>query len=125
MKRWTRRLLILIFILFWLMIMVLPTVAFVLAMNGQIRLGGDGQRYWRLFMVQEAEAEGVGLERARPVDAPPDAPPNTQCTKVSVNYWIWAAQSGAGEGPSAEYCQCSDAATGQSADVVPPACLLP
>lgn len=120
MKRWTRRLLILTFILIWLLVMVLPTVAFVLAMNGQLRLGGDDQRYWRLFMVQEAEAEGIGLERARPVDALPDAPPNTQCSKVSVSYWLWA-----GEGQSAEYCQCSDGATGQSVDVVPPACLLP
>ncbi len=107
------------------MVMVLPSVAFVLAMNGQLRLGSGDQRYWRLFMVQEAEAEGVGLERARPVDTPPDAPLNTECSKVSVSYWLWASQSGTGEDQGVEYCQCADGVTGQSVAVTPPACLLP
>ena len=62
MKVWLRRLLLLLFVLFWLALILMPTVAFILARNGQIQIGRSDGRHWRLFLVQEADMEGLGLE---------------------------------------------------------------
>lgn len=117
MNIWLRRLLILIFVLFWLAFLLTPTLAFVLARNGQVQLGRTEGRHWRLFLVQEANSEGLGLERGRPVPAPGDAPDGVSCLMNSVSYWMWT-----GDGQSVSYCQCTDA-NGDFADVVPPACM--
>lgn len=115
-----RRFLMLLFALFWLALLLLPTLAVVLARNGQIQVGRSEGRHWRLFLLQDAEAEGLGLERGRPVDPPPDAPAGARCLRVSVGYWLWA-----GEGQGAAYCQCQDETTGESLSMIPPACQQP
>lgn len=120
MNVWLRRSLMLLFVIFWLALILTPTLAFVLARNGQVQVGQPDGRHWRLFLVQQADAEGVGLERARPVDAPGDAQDSVQCLQTSINYWMWS-----GEGPAATFCQCADMATGAIVDITPPACLLP
>lgn len=120
MNVWLRRSLMLLFAIFWLALILTPTLAFVLARNGQVQVGQTDGRHWRLFLVQEADTEGVGLERARPVAAPDDAQDSVQCLQTSINYWMWS-----GEGPSATFCQCVDMAAGAIADITPPACLLP
>lgn len=106
----------LLIIVLWLAIMMLPMLAFVLARNGQVQLGDSDGRHWRLFLLQEAEAEGLGLERGRPVAPPLDAP-GASCLQTSVSYWMWT-----GEGQDVIYCQCADAATGNRLPQVPPAC---
>jgi len=119
MRVWPRRLLILLFILFWLAVMLFPTLAVVLARNGQLQLGDTDGRHWRLFLLQEADFEGLGLERARPV-APPLSAPSASCTQTTVSYWLWA-----GEGQGANYCRCIDADSGADLPDVPPACQTP
>lgn len=109
----------LIVLLAWLALMALPTLAFVLARNGQVQLGDSDGRHWRLFLLQEAGSEGLGLETARPV-APPLEAPGAACLRTEVAYWLWA-----GEGQDVAYCQCADAATGESLPAVPPACAAP
>lgn len=120
MNVWLRRLLMLLFALFWLVLILAPTLAFVLARNGQIQIGSSEGRHWRLFMVQEADAEGLGLERGRPVSPPFDAPESSACLQTTITYWMWT-----GVGQDALYCQCVDSTTGNLLDVTPPACLLP
>lgn len=120
MNIWLRRGLMVLFALFWLALILTPTFAFVLARNGQIQIGEIDGRHWRVFMLQQADTEGIGLERARPVDAPADLDGPIQCLKTTIDYWMWR-----GEGMPADYCQCMDATTGTVVDVVPPACLLP
>lgn len=120
MKVWLRRLLILLFVLFWLALLLTPTLAVMLARNGQLRIGLGEERYWRFFLVQQAEAEGVGMERSRPVDPPAGAADTIHCSQQTVDYWMWT-----GEGQSVEYCQCLDGESGQSVDIVPPACQSP
>lgn len=110
----------LLFILFWLALVLTPTLAFVLARNGQVQIGGIDSRHWRLFMLQQADSEGIGLERARPVDPPPGSGESVQCLRTSIDYWMWN-----GEGAPATYCQCTDTTTGTMVDIIPPACLLP
>lgn len=120
MNVWLRRLLIVLFVLFWLVLLLTPTLAVMLARNGQLRIGLGGERYWRIFLLQQADAEGIGLERGRPVAAPDGAPDTVRCSQISVDYGMWV-----GKGPSVNYCQCMDGATGQSVDMTPPVCLLP
>ena len=119
MNRWLRRGLIVLFVLFWLGVMLFPTLAVVLARNGQLQLGDSNGRHWRLFLLQEPDFEGLGLERARPV-APPLAAPSAACLRTTVSYWLWA-----GEGQGADYCQCVDPASGAAVPDVPPACQAP
>jgi hypothetical protein len=120
MNRWLRRGLLLLIILVWLVIMISPALAFVLARNGQLQIGPTDGRHWRLFLLSDAEAEGLGLERSRPVASPLEAPPSVRCTQTSVDYWMWT-----GIGFNTEYCQCADTATGNMTDYTAPACRLP
>lgn len=107
-------------VLIWLGIMLIPTAAFVLARNEQLQIGDSTGPHWRLFLLQEARTEGLGLERARKVSPPPDAPETARCLRTSVRYWLWT-----GEGESADYCQCLDEATGAGLPITPPACQTP
>lgn len=109
-----------LFVLFWLALLLTPSLAFILARNGQVQLGSSQGRHWRLFLVQQADAEGVGLERGRPVTPPADAPESASCLQTTISYWMWA-----GEGQGTSYCQCVDLGTGDLLDIMPPACLLP
>lgn len=118
MNVWLRRLLILLFLLVWLVLLLMPTVAVILARNGQIQIGRAEGRHWRLFLLQEAEVEGLGLERGRPV-APPLEAPDASCLRTTVDYWLWA-----GEAQGAAYCQCFGPA-GDALPVTPPTCLSP
>ena len=119
MKGWPRRVLMLVFVLLWLAVMLFPTLAVVLARNGQLQMGDSDGRHWRLFLLQEPDFEGLGLERTRLV-APPLSAPAAVCLQTSVAYWLWA-----GEGHDARYCQCTDPATGATIADVPPACQTP
>ncbi len=109
----------LLVLLVWLALMLLPALAFVLARNGQVQVGDSDGRHWRLFLVQDADAEGLGLEVARPVAPSLDAPGAT-CLRTNVGYWLWT-----GEGQDVAYCQCVDVATGESVPAVPPVCATP
>lgn len=117
---WLRRLLILLFVLFWMALVLTPTMAFYLSRNGQIQVGRTEGRHWRVFLIQQADTEGLGLEQSRPVAAPADATGDISCLKTTIKYWMWA-----GEGQSAAFCQCADVATAEIVDVMPPACLVP
>lgn len=120
MKLWVRRLLILLFVLFWLAVILTPTLAFVLARNGQVQVGRAEGRHWRLFLLQDVDTEGLGLERSRALAPPPGAPPSVQCFRTTVDYWLWT-----GVGNVADFCHCTDMATGNAADFLPPACAVP
>ena len=73
MKRWPRRVLILLFVLAWLGVLLLPTLAVVLARNGQIQLGDSDGRHngqaQRLLMVERMRATLSTFERMLDVEA--------------------------------------------------------
>lgn len=119
MSVWLRRLSITLFLLFWLALLLTPSLAFILARNGQIQIGRIDDRHWRLFLLQEADVEGLGLERGRAVSPPLEAP-GARCLKTTVDYWLWA-----GEEQGADYCQCYGPANGEVLSVTPPACQSP
>ena len=110
MKRWLRRLLYLVAFIVWLLLMAFPFIAFTLATNGELRLGNES--YLRLFLVQEAEANGVGFEWRRELFQPDD------CLRTSVNFLMWE-----GESERVSYCQCFDPATNEALPVGGGACI--
>ena len=101
MKRWLRRLLYLLIIVVWLGVMIFPSVSFLLAMKGQLTLGSSPRNHLRLFMVQEDDTNGVGIEWTRPLLGQSD------CAQTSITYLLWD-----GEGENTYYCQCYDPLTG-------------
>lgn len=86
----------LIFIV-WLIIMSFPVMAFVLATQGQIEIGEQPSRQLRVFLVNEDNNEGVGIQWARRVREP------AGCSQTSLNYLMWE-----GEADNARFCQCFD-----------------
>lgn len=87
----------LVFLLVWLFLISLPTFAFIFAVRGQVELGRTEGLYLRVFLVQEKDTEGVGIEFARPVSSQPT------CLQTSVRYFLWAGQP-----QNATFCQCID-----------------
>jgi len=112
--RWLRRLSYLVFIVFWLAVMLFPCTAFTLAMQQQIQLGDSAGSHMRVFLLQESEKEGVGLEWERPYR------PQAGCYVTTVSYLMWA-----GEGENVAYCQCQDPQTGDIVPANPQTCNLP
>ena len=97
MNRWPRYFGYLVFLLVWLFLISLPACAFVLATRGQIDLGSTESQYLRIFLVQEKDAEGLGVEWTRPASS------QTQCLQTSVRYYLWTGQA-----QNVIFCQCID-----------------
>jgi hypothetical protein len=97
MNPWPRRVAYLLAILVWLLLISLPLVAFTLAARNQIQLGSVENSHIRLFLIQESNVEGIGVEVARPYAVEPT------CTETSVRYFMWA-----GEPENVTFCQCRD-----------------
>ena len=102
-KAWLKRFGCLLLVLLWLIAMIFPTFAFVLAAQEQIEVGERTGWYVRFFVVDEADGEGIGVESARPFFG------ENQCVKNNISYLMW-------EGNTLEqnnsYCQCYDPDTG-------------
>lgn len=122
MNVWLKRLLIVAFLILWLVLLSLPAVAFIIAARGQIQLGDTSGPHVRVFLLQDAEAEGIGLERARRVEPPLEAL-DASCLRTSVRYWLWSGDNGADE--NVDFCQCTGPDGGVLTDIVPPACAEP
>ncbi len=100
-KRWLRRLGYIVFILIWLPLILFPAFAFTLAGRGQLQLGGENLHV-RFFLVQEEEADGIGMEWVRP------SLRNKSCRQTTVLYYLWEGENN----PNTSFCQCTDPATG-------------
>lgn len=113
MKPTLRRLAYFLIFLIWLLVMLFPVVAVVLATQGQIQIGRESESHLRLFLLQESGNEGIGIEWTRHVQEPP------RCAQSSLIYLLWE-----GEGENATYCQCYDEA-GAIVVSTPGACRAP
>ena len=102
MKLWLRRLLYTLAVVFWLLVMSFPTIAFLLATQQELQIGSSDRNHVRLFLLEDADAQGVGIEWARDVRQQP------QCSRTSIRYILWE-----GEAPPIRYCQCYDEISGE------------
>lgn len=76
--------------------MLFPVVAVVLATQKQIVVGRDQGRQLRLFLLEEREQEGVGIEWTRPVETGGE-----RCLQTRLTYLMWV-----GEGENVTFCRC-------------------
>jgi hypothetical protein len=113
MKRWTKRAGYLLVILLWLILVSFPVVAFFLATQGQIQLG-DSNSGLRLFLLQEPDNQGLGLQWSRPYNSETAAQPAAECTRTTLRYFLWEGDPG---GQNTDYCQCRDPQTQQALPV--------
>lgn len=100
MRQWSRRTGYLLVILLWLILVSLPVVAFFLATQGQIEIGSES-RTLRLFLLQETDNQGLGLQWTRPFNA--QNPDSAECIQTSLRYFLW---EGDASGQNTDYCQC-------------------
>jgi hypothetical protein len=91
--------------------MSLPLLAFTLAARNQLQWGEPGRNHIRLFLIQESDAEGIGLELARMVS---DSP---ACLETRVRYLMWS-----GAPDNVTFCQCMDEQSGAALSATPGAC---
>lgn len=112
-KAWLKRLGCFFVVILWLVGMLFPSFAFVLAAEGQIELGNQTGWYARFFLVREDDGEGIGVETTRPFRG------QDQCVKNNITYFMW-------EGNASEqnnsYCQCFDPSTGNPLPVLENSC---
>jgi hypothetical protein len=116
MRRWTRRAGYLLIILLWLILVSFPVVAFFLATQGQIQIG-DSDSGLRLFLLQERDTQGLGLQWSRFYDngEPSSAgQPPGECTRTTLRYFLW---EGDAAGQNLDYCQCRDRQTQEALPV--------
>lgn len=110
MKTISRRLLHIFLLIVWFGIVLFPAMAFILASNQQIQLGSGPQRHVRIFLLQEPESRGIGVEWARRAGNFPS------CAETRLVYLMWR-----GEGEGTRYCSCFDS-NGRLADSAPGRC---
>jgi hypothetical protein len=106
-KQWLRRLAYMLVVLLWLLLISFPVVAFLLATQGEIIIGEPDRSGLRLFMVQERQSQGGGLQWTRPQNGPAQA----GCSQTSLRYYLW---EGSDQGQNVDYCQCFDPQNGQA-----------
>jgi hypothetical protein len=120
MRPWLKRAGYLLILLLWLVIIGFPIAAFLLATQDQIQIGSHDNGI-RLFLLQETNNQGLGLQWTRPYDDSASAAQSqNSCTQTTLRYFLWAGDS---QNQNADYCQCFDSQTDQPLPLG--ACSLP
>ena len=91
--------------------MSIPLFSFSLAARNQLQLGADEGSHVRIFLIQERNAEGIGVEITRPDRLSPG------CVETSVRYFMWK-----GEPENVTFCHCIDLESGYALPASPGAC---
>lgn len=82
--------------LIMLVLFILPILGCRLIANGQIEWGNPNGRQVRIFLLQDVDQEGIGIQRSRVRDQAGG------CIETAVTYWMWT-----GEAENRSTCQCS------------------
>jgi hypothetical protein len=98
MNNTLRRLGYALIVIIWLMVMSFPFFAVLLATQQELVLGDPERRQLRIFLVQEENADGIGIMWTRPASVAKGA-----CTQSSLHYLMWR-----GDGEAARFCRCYD-----------------
>ena len=91
--------------------MSLPVFAFVLAARNQLQIGPTEGNHLRIFLVQEMDTEGIGIERTRSGSF------DLGCAQTNVRYIMWK-----GRPENVTYCQCRDTETGDPLSAIQSPC---
>jgi len=91
-----------LFLLVWLLLLLTPCMAFLLASQGELRLrtGPAPEQELRLWLVQEARRAGLGLARASE-----HLREGERCFQTEVRFLLWRGRQLDGE-TRTSYCAC-------------------
>lgn len=81
---------------FILLIGLLPLFACRLITQGALQFGNEQGRFLNIFMLQDPDQEGIGVQWTRAFDD------EAQCTRTSVRYYMFV-----GEGENLDFCECT------------------
>ena len=84
-------------IIFLIVIGTLPIFACRLVTTGVLQFGNEQGNFLNIFMLQEPEQEGIGVQWSRSFDD------EAICTSTSVRYFMFE-----GEGENLDYCSCTN-----------------
>ena len=79
-----------------LLIGLLPLFGCRLITQGVLQFGDEQGRFLNIFMLQEPDREGIGVQWTRSFDA------EAQCTRTTVRYYMFV-----GEGENLNFCECT------------------
>ncbi|MFT5193104.1 MAG: hypothetical protein ACI9EW_000911 [Cellvibrionaceae bacterium] len=83
-------------IIFLIIMGIIPIFACRLVTQGVLQFGNDQNRFLNIFMLQEPDQEGIGVQWTRAFDD------EAMCTQSSVRYFMFV-----GEGENFDRCECS------------------
>ena len=83
-------------VIFLIIIGIIPIFACRLITNGVLQIGNENGNFLNVFLLQEPEQEGVGIQWSRSFDD------EAICTSTSVRYFMFE-----GEGENLDYCSCT------------------
>ena len=84
----------------WLAVTAVSCLALTLAMRGELAWRRGEFVEDRLWLVNEAEARGLGYSAAR-VISDQSATDGPVCVRTRVRFWLWT-----GTGEPVEFCEC-------------------
>lgn len=113
MSKAAKKLGIVILVTVWFILIMMPTFAIFLASRQQIDVD-IGNTKLRIFLLQQANAEGLGIESTHPSKV------NANCQQTSVRYLMWV-----GESENVIFCHCQDPQTNSSIPAFNGSCLPP
>ncbi len=102
LPRALKRLLRMMFLLVWLLLILTPCMALVLASQGEfrIRTGPAPEQETRLWLVQEARRAGLALSHASVISSDSE-----RCFQTDVRFLLWRAQN-PDEETATTFCSC-------------------
>ena len=96
---WSRRFVIFVAVVIWLLVMLLPALALFLAVREELIWHRGEYTLDRIWLVKERSERGLGWASTR-VD---NLSRETVCLKTEVRFWLWKGNSYALD---TSYCEC-------------------
>lgn len=89
-------------IIIMLILGLIPLFGCRLVTQGVLQFGNEDGRFLNIFMLQDPDQEGIGVQWTRTFEHDN----NATCTQTSVRYYMFA-----GEGENLDYCECTSASS--------------
>lgn len=83
-------------LVFLIILGLIPFFGCRLVTQGVLQFGNEHGRFLNIFMLQEPDQEGIGMQWSRAFDE------EAQCTRTKVRYYMFV-----GEGENSDFCECT------------------
>ena len=84
-------------LIFLIILGLIPLFGCRLVTQGVLQFGDEEGRFLNIFMLQDPDQEGIGMQWSRAFDD------EAVCTRTTVRYYMFV-----GEGENFDYCECTN-----------------